>query len=338
MTVKSIPNRTVFFWALCLAVYILIPYEWYWRTVKQYPRSFDLESLDYWAVQRSKLSTLDSFSVVIVGSSRAHFDINIHLWHSLTGKRPLQLAYPGSSPYHPLADVVENSDFRGLLVIGVAPGLFFTTSDSWGANRGKAFVDHFYERTYAQIFSSKIYSLIDPHFSYLNEGLTLDDLIDRIQLPNRDSIRQPDIWPPMVEMDRFRNIRMIPLMETDSITQQRQKDIWFNPNPKNSVKDTIDTIMDYYVDLVHRFKDRGGRVVFIRAPITEYYCETENKLYPRKEYWDRLLNECQATGYHFEDHPLTQNMNPPEWSHLNRKESDIYTTVIVQLLQQDKLL
>ncbi len=331
-------NRTAFLMALGLAILMLIPYEWYFRKVEQWPRGHDLENLDVWADQRSRVDQLTEKDVIILGSSRAHFDINIHLWDSITGVRPLQLAYPGSSPFIPVRDIVENTSFNGLLIIGVSPGLFFTTEDSWGANRGKTFVDHYHKRTYAQKFNQKIYDFIDPQFSYLQGDLTLENLIERLPIPNRDSVRHPDIWPPMVHMDKYRNIRMLPIMENDTTIQNRQKDIWFNPNPKNRVEEHLDEVMDHYAGLVKKFKERGGKVVFIRPPVTGYYLETEAKLFPREKYWDRLLQVSDCPGYHYADHPVTADMIPPEWSHLTRKDSDTYTKIIISLLQSDKLL
>lgn len=331
-------NRIVFFSALALALALLVPYEQYWRRVEHWPASHGSESLGIWADQRSRVNDLDSTDVLILGSSRAHFDININLWDSLTGRSPLQLAYPGSSPYFPLEDIVNNTNFNGLLVIGVSPGLFFSVKDSWGAGRGKALVDHYQERTYAEVFSHRLYVLIDPHFSYLQDELTLKSLLQRKIFPNRDSVEHPVIWPPMVRMDKYRNIRMIPEMETDSVLQQKQKDIWFNPNPKNRDRDSIDVIMNHYVSLAKKFGERGGKVVFIRAPISGFYVDTEYELYPRAEYWDRLIRECECRGYHYADHPKSRKMIPPEWSHLNRKDSDAYTRILIELLSKDQLL
>lgn len=333
---KSAP--LVFALALALAVGLLIPYELYWRYAKDWPPGYDLESDDVWADQRSGVDDLSEKDVVILGSSRAHFDLNIHVWDSITGRRPLQLAYPGTSPYIPFEDIVNNSDFKGLLVVGVAPGLFYTIRDSWAAGQGKRFVDHYHNRTYAQAFSQQIYDFIDPHFGYLQNDLTLERLVDRLPFSNRDSVNDPTIWPPMVAMDEYRNIRMIPVMETDSAAQQAMKDIWFNPDPKNRFTDSINNIMHHYVSLAKKLKSRGGNVAFIRAPISGYYLETEPRLFPREEYWDRLIDECDCYGYHYADHPVTSTMDPPEWSHLTRRDSDLFTKILIDLLKQDQLL
>lgn len=331
-------DKRIFFFSALVALFLLGLYEWYWGTIRHWPKGHDLESLDVWADQRAKVSELDTQDVIILGSSRAHFNVNIYVWDSLTGRRPLQLAYPGSSPLHPIEDIINNTDFKGLMVIGVAPGLFYTQSGSWGANRGKAFVDRYHKRTYAQRFNQWVYNFIDPHFSFLNKEISYESLVDRLPFPNRDSISDPDIWPPMVSMDKNRNIRMIPIMENDTAHQRRQKRIWFNPAPKNRLADSVDAVMEYYANMFRKFQDRGGRIAIINRPVKGYYQKNEPILWPRKEYWDRLLKECDCKGYHYADHPETKAMIPPEWSHLNRRDADRFTEILIEHLSRDGLI
>jgi hypothetical protein len=336
---KTSMNFKAFIFAFIIAIVCIIPYELYMKNVESWAKGHDIESLDLWADWRGNIDDLTPEDVVILGSSRGHFDINIHLWDSIIGKKPIMLAYPGSSPFHIIEDVVEKSDFKGLLLISTAPGLFYTMEGTWGANRGKKLVDHYYDRTYAQKFSGDIYKLIDPFFSYLQGGdRNLTILMDRIPFPKRDSVDLPLIWPPMVAMDKYRNIRMIPRMEIDTALQRIQTDIWYNPDPKNRFVDSIDVVLGHYVDLVNKYKAKGGRVAFIRPPSSDFYIETETKLYPREKYWDRMLRDSDSPGYHFIDYEESRSMIPPEWSHLNRRDSDIYTELIIKLLHNDKLL
>lgn len=335
---QSRVSLRVFLFALLVSLLLFLPWEWYFSEVEPWPKGHDVGSKDLWADWRARVDDLDSRDVVILGSSRGHFDLNIHLWDSLTGRRPVMLAFPGSSPFHPVEDLVENSRFDGLLVISTAPGLFYTMRGSWGANEGKKLVDHYNGRTYAQKFNAILEQQIDPHFSFTQGDLRLKHLLERISLPDRESVRPPLVWPPMVTMDKFRNIRMIPEMETDTALQRQQTDIWFNPDPKNRYADSIPQVLGHYVELVRKFKERGGRVAFIRPPVTYYYLETETKLYPREAYWDRMLRECGSPGHHYQDDPETNAMIPPEWSHLNRRDSDRYTEIIVAFLQKHGLL
>jgi len=271
---------------------------------------------------------------VILGSSRAHFDLNLDVWEHTTGVRPIQLAYPGSSPYFPVKDLVENTEFKGTLILGVSPGLFFTTEKSWGANIGKAFVDRYLDRTYADILNQRIYQHLDARFSYLEQKITYEALVFRLPIPNRDSVRDADLWPPMTTMYADRNAHLIPLMENYTVIQRRQKDIWFNPDPKNRGADSREDILTHYSSLLRKFQARGGRVILIRPPVDGYYAEVEPRLYPRAEYWDVLVDSCKCISLHFEDYEETTGMFLPEWSHLSRADAERYTRFVISKMNE----
>jgi hypothetical protein len=327
----------LFLGSFTLAVALLVMYEYYWREVEGYHAGYD-DNAELWSHWRGQVDNLTSDDVVILGSSRAHFDINIHLFDSLTGHRPIMLAVPGGSPYYTVEDIVQKSNFSGLLIIGVAPGLFYTLGSGGAARWIKTGrVDFFYKQTYASKFSQAVYQYIDPHFSYLDPDIALKNLLTRLNLPDRDSIQHDPAWPPMVSMDWYRNIRMNPGMETDTVLQNRQTKIW-DGDWKNRYADSVDVILSHYSSLVHEFKKKGGRVAFIQAPVTGKYLHYEPILFPRDKYWNALLAKSHVKGYHYEDYPEMKKMNPPEWSHLNRKEADQFTRLLVDLLKQDGLL
>jgi hypothetical protein len=133
---------------------------------------------------------------------------------------------------------------------------------------------------------------------------------------------------------------MTDCFERDTVLQRRQKDIWFPPNEerKNRFADSIDVIMHHYVSLAKKFKSRGGRMVFICPPVSGKYLESETVLYPKDKYWDRLIQESESPGYYYSDHPDTKYLNPPEWSHLNKRDADIYTRTIIGLLKKEGLI
>ena len=330
-------NLRLFLLALSLAVMLLIPYEMYWKSEGWAP-GYDM-SADMWAYWRGEIEDLGPEDVVIIGSSRSHFDLNIHLWDSLVGRRPVMLSIPGGSPYYVIEDIVEKSSFRGLLVVGVANGLFFTLGNSYGASWIKGDrIDYYYKQTSAQQFSQWVYRGIDPWFSYTDPEINLKSLINRIPFEDRDSIKHPPAWIAFVGMDQYRFVRMVPAMETDTAHINRQTRIWGRFGFQNPHADSIEAIFDHYLPLIEKYKQEGGRIAFINGPITGGYLKNDPINYPRDKYWDRLIRECKSPGYHFQDYPETNNMDPPEWSHLNRKESDIFTRHIIKLLKQDKLL
>lgn len=327
-----------FFTALALAILLLIPWELYWRDVQGFKPGFD-ENAELWTRNRALVDKLSEEDIVILGSSRGHFDINIHLVDSMTGIRPVMLAIPGSSPYYIMQDIVEKTDFNGLLILSVAHGLFFSPPFARPAKWVKEErVDFFYKQSPASKFSQWVYMGIDPRLGYLTEEASYSKLVHFLPFPNRDSVEHEPIWPPMVVFDRYRNVRMLESMETDTVMQNRQKAIWksFKGPPPDSA--TVAGVMQHYTRLAAQFKARGGRLAIICPPVTGYYLEGNRRVFPRDRFWDPLIEATGAVGYHFEDYPEMRAMNPPEWSHLNRREADIYTRMLVSLLRRDSLL
>src|SRR5687768_16100979 len=78
-----------------------------------------------WSVERRKIATGEHDGVAIVGGSRILFDTDLDAWEELTGRRPVQLAMPGMNGVPYLADLANNSDFAGLILIDMTPAQFF---------------------------------------------------------------------------------------------------------------------------------------------------------------------------------------------------------------------
>lgn len=331
-------NLKNFLLAFGLAAGLLIPYERHWRHVEKYPLSFD-NSNELWTIQRARVEALTDQDVIIVGSSRGHFDIHLSLFDSLTGRRPVQLANPGGSPFYVMKDIVEKSAFDGLMIVSVAPGLFFAPPSSGAAQWVKnERVDYYYKQTPASKFSQWVYMGIDSAFTYLDPDATLKEWVNRLPFPNRDSVKGEPSWPPMVRFGRDRAARMIEAMESDTVLQNRQKAIWTSVERKPPNIDSLQDIVRQYATMTRQFIERGGRVAFIRPPVTGYYRTMEADRYPREICWDELIRQAGVPGHTFEQDSVMVAMQPPEWSHLNRRDADTYTRLIVAWLKAEDLL
>lgn len=79
---------------LILAVIIsligITVWEFYWRSQGYIPDIDDDKHL--WAKTRAKVEKATENDVVLIGSSRVLFNIQVHEWEALTGIKPIQLA------------------------------------------------------------------------------------------------------------------------------------------------------------------------------------------------------------------------------------------------------
>ena len=72
---------------------------------------------------------------------------------------------------------------------------------------------------------------------------------------------------------------------------------------------------------VQKFRARGGKIVFVRFPVSGKLKKLEDKETPRAGMWTRLLKETWAPGIYFEDYPELASFTCPEWSHLSAEDS-----------------
>ena len=82
-----------------------------------------------------------------------------------------------------------------------------------------------------------------------------------------------------------------------------------------------------------KIRDRGGRVVFVRFPVSGELKKHEDKLTPRAGPWTRLLKDTGAPGIYFEDYPELASFKCPEWSHLSAPDSVEFTKRLVPHLR-----
>ena len=92
--------------ALIISFFGITAWELYWRSEGYHPNLNDEKEL--WSMQRAKVEKASNKDVVILGSSRAYFDIQLNEWETETGEKPIQLASTGSSPLPTFNDIVNN--------------------------------------------------------------------------------------------------------------------------------------------------------------------------------------------------------------------------------------
>ncbi len=84
---------------------------------------------------------------------------------------------------------------------------------------------------------------------------------------------------------------------------------------------------------MEKIRARGGKVVFVRFPMTGKLKEFEDRTQPRGRAWTRLLNDTKAPGIYFEDYPELAGFDCPEWSHLSAADSVEFTKRLVPHLR-----
>lgn len=334
--------KNSFVFALLLGIASLTAWEFYVRSEGYLSELDDNKAL--WAIQRAKVDKLTTEDVILLGSSRVHFDIQLNEWEASTGIRPVMLASDGTTPTPVFQDIVENSQFNGTVIIGVAPGLFFSQPEKgfmW--DRPSKRLQHYYEQTYAQRANHYLSVPLERNFSFLNaseeewsDDIDLKTLVNNITIGNRI----PKGRPPFNNfgfVDEDRNVTMFEKTKTDTAFANGIIKIWLGGAARRPAP-VLDSVVLYYKPLLATFKKRGGNVIFLRCPSSGANRELEHKTIPRTAYWDTLIQQTEAFGYHFEDYPTLNQFICPEQSHLFTPDARVFTKELVNIMIKDDVL
>jgi len=356
--------------SIILTIIATTCWEVFWRTEGYVPTLNDEKAL--WSIERDKLKDASKDDVVIIGASRAYFDIQVKDWEATTGKAPLQLACTGSSPLPLFHDIVHNSNFNGTVIMGVAPQVFFSPENpkSFAWERPLSRIKYFENETYAQKLNFLLSIPLQRNLVFMSadeeewtDDLDLKALLSRIKIGNRN--KSPN-FPPFNNFGDVsipRNIAVLKRTETDSVFAQTIIDVWnFEPEQKDdkkdvekkkvkeeTKKDTIKvkdkpkwpdnkTTLAYFLKDLKPFKNRGGNVILVRLPSNGLLRTNETKDVPRERYWDTLVKASNLPSYHFEDYPEFKDLVCPEESHLSLRDAEYFTKTFAKILMKDQLI
>ena len=85
---------------------------------------------------------------------------------------------------------------------------------------------------------------------------------------------------------------------------------------------------------VEKIRARGGKVVFVRFPMTGKLKELEDQATPpRAARGPGCSTTPRRPGIYFEDYPELASFDCPEWSHLSAADSVEFTTRLVPHLR-----
>ncbi|TNJ43203.1 hypothetical protein KFZ70_10950 [Tamlana fucoidanivorans] len=330
--------------AITITLIATIGWEMYWRSKGFHPTLNDEKAL--WAMTRAKVENATKDDVIILGSSRAYFDIQVDQWKESTGKEPLQLASTGSSPLPTFHDIVNNTDFDGTVIVGVTPGLFFSTTfpKAFPWERPQAKVDHYFDGTYAQrsnfLLSVPLQQslvLMSADEEEWNDDLDLKSLLRNVRWGKRTS---PPAQPPFYNFGDVsipRNMSMMPRTVTDTAFANSIIKVWHFFG-KGSPPPEKDATTEFFMKDVKKFKERNGNLILVRPPSSGGVRMGEKMGLPRERFWDSLVKVAHVKSYHFEDFDQLKNLTCPEESHLSLEDANFYTKELVKILKEDNAL
>jgi hypothetical protein len=340
--IPALPWRGITVVVVLVIIAAAAAWEIYVRSLGYAPTLNDTE--DLWVQARR---TVKPESLVIIGDSRALFDLDFDELEKGLGKRPFQLALAGSCAYPILANLANDERFHGTVLCSIVPGMFFAPGGPLVETSEKA-LKRYRDQTLAQRASHHLGMFLEERVAFLKqEDLTLDMLLKQLPIPNRPHAQVPPTLPPYFQwVDRDRRMRMTEQCAQPGELQTRVQQIWlplFTPPPPptfvpreafmaNMGKAVEGRFRDT-VAAVNKLRARGGKIVFVRFPNSGELKALENRLSPREKTWEPLLKSTDVPGIHSDDFPELSGFTCPEWSHLSAGDSVEFTKHLVPHLR-----
>jgi len=330
--------------AILLSIVGIIAWEAYWRSEGYYPTLSDEKAL--WAKERAKVEKATKNDVILIGSSRTYFDIQKKVWEKETGTKPIQLASTGSSPLPALHDIVEYTNFSGTLIVGVTPGLLFSTTypGAFPWHRIQSKVDYYNDMTYAQKSNYFLSAPLQKNLVLMSadeeewaDDIDLKSLLRQVDLGKRT---EDLIVPPFYnfgDVSSDRNMAMSKKAATDTAFANSIIRVW-NFFGKTSPPPDKDATTAYFLKDAKKFIARGGNLILVRCPSSGGTRQAENMFLPRERFWDSLVGLLPAKNYHFEDYAQLKNLTCPEESHLSKEDAEYFTKELTGIMIQDKAI
>lgn len=283
----------------------------------------------HWSIVRSRVKDDPSpDSVALLGASRMQTSIDHEtLSAGLDADAVHNLSFAGLGPYASFADLAENTDFKGLVIVSMLPAFLI---EGWAREEQEDLVAQHHAHWNAfRKFDALVATYLGSRFAFQSQYYELLRTVKSVLQHGRPA-EQPNYLQTLETREnlmRFEhaNLELLRAMRVASSERNRE-----NP-PMPGEDEWLERVAELDA-LTRKITDRGGRVVFVRMPSSGPLRELEAEFFPRETYWDTMAANISAPAIHFEDLPKLAALDLPEYSHIDAKDRQMFTEAIMEEL------
>lgn len=315
-------------WGLVLAGVLLIMGTWegYWRMQGFRPVIEDDRKL--WHLIRSRVN--DSTQAVIIGASRIQLGFHPDVFAENTGIVPKILAIDGNAPFSVMKDLADDPQFKGTLFCSIHPRWIAESFPR--KDRAAKWVRKYRSPTLLSRVELHLSLVLQETFVFRYPGLSLDKLKQRYEQRR---------WPPrpaysILRRDRYREAHFTaentPKIYASRVKRVREITAASTVLDSKAFIEQVKEIQSY----ADKIRSRGGQVIYIRMPSSGEVRTLEDRVWPRKRYWNRFVETISGTTIHFEDHASLSGFICPDGSHLSVADAKRFTAKVLAILENEK--
>jgi hypothetical protein len=305
-------------WATTAALILLLLAGWeaFWRVRGFRPALYDDPGL--WAAARHRVRP---DSTVLVGSSRMHAGVRPSVFEEVSGRDTVQLAVNGGLSYLVLEHLARDPTFRGTVVCELWE-LEITTGLT--THLEKDSISAYERETLAGWSESFLHRFVQERLAFASPQLSLPAVAGGVL---RGQSPVPST-PAAIGEDRALYVDFTKTNVEKLRSQIASVSVY--QGPEISPEEFVARARRFEV-LAEEIERRGGRVVFVRLPISGVLWERLEKAYPKTSYWDEFARRTHFQTVHFKDYPGLQ-IECPDSSHLDMRDAPRFTKALANII------
>jgi hypothetical protein len=274
-----------------------------------------------WALTRGSIRANDPAEIVLLGASRIQLGLDLDEMTSVfDGRRPVQLARPGSVWVPVLEHLSNDPTFCGVVICDFYSGML---SDRCGLRpdlqaEAVQFYDH---RSFGALPEYWLRWICDQHLVCRRSELTLPNLVDQLRqghLPRPQTARQ--VLPDRSARVDYRQIEL---------ASQPQ---YVPTGAAQTDPERVRKNLSGWREMAERIRSRGGKVVFVMMPVSGRNRAYEEDIFPRATEWDLLAAQPWAITIHYADYPELAYFQCPDGCHLDCRDAGQFTRAFTAIL------
>jgi hypothetical protein len=272
------------------------------------------EAYQLWAPQRRLASTLGDRGVIFLGTSRimaaTRMAIVQRRWPD---RRPVQLGIDGSSFVPVLEDLADDPSIRGLVLAEYDPEIVYTR------DRGSAtaWLKHIHvsDDDRPRFFRADYFAVLNYRYAWTRLFQEAKGEDSHRTWVDYTTVRDQRWHYGSADAAKFAVAPITAPVHAE------------DPARLPELFARIDRA-------VRAIRARGGDVVFLCLPYGLPTRELQEARYPRRVFWEALLERTGARGVHYLDHPSLARLDPRDQNHLDDRDAPGFTEALIDILDQ----
>ena len=267
--------------------------------------------------------------VVFLGASRMQTGMDLEtFYYRFPGKQALLLAQSGKGSSYPVfKDIVEKTNYRGIAIIDETEG---TLSDP--NNDQQPFIDHCHTKfSIDRQLNRRLSTGLQNHLVFLNPQSSSLRLWGNLAVERKLPV--PFFTKTLPDRQQLTDYARADLKSLQELHASRLKGAEDSSTQPPIPFDRWVAKTQNWQQLVAKFQQRGGRVVFLRMPVSQDRWQFEQKIYPPALYWQPWMKQLDVRSIHFADYADLSNFKLPDTSHLDMRDKAVFTERLLGHIQ-----